>query len=57
LYNPVKIALAGILAWLFFWLVTPVYATGTIAPSAIAYVAACYIAFFLGCLAHSIARH
>jgi oligosaccharide repeat unit polymerase len=54
LYNPAAIALTGILAWLFFWIVTPVYATGTIDPSALAYIAACYVGFFLGCFAHTV---
>jgi len=54
LYNPARIALAGIGVWLFFWLITPVYATATLAPTAIFYVACCYIGFFLGCGAYTL---
>jgi oligosaccharide repeat unit polymerase len=54
LYNPARIALAGIGVWIFFWLITPVYATSTLEPTAMLYIAFCYAGFFLGCGAYTL---
>lgn len=52
MYNPSRIALAGIFVWLFFWLVTPVYATVELSATAMLYIALCYLGFFAGCAAY-----
>lgn len=49
MYSPARIALAGIGVWLVFWLVTPVYATTSLEPTAMLYIVFCYLGFFLGC--------
>ncbi len=49
MYSPARIALAGIGVWLFFWLVTPVYATTPLEPTAMLYIVFCYLGFFIGC--------
>jgi hypothetical protein len=51
-YNPSRIAIAGIVAWLFFWLVTPVYATVSLSATAMVYIGLCYAGFFAGCAAY-----
>jgi hypothetical protein len=51
-YNPSRIAVAGMVAWLFFWLITPVYATAELSWSAMLYIALCYAGFFAGCAAY-----
>ncbi len=55
MYNPARIALAGIIAWLFFWLITPVYATTELNPMAMLFIASCYAGFFLGCALYAVA--
>lgn len=41
-YDPLKVALLGIAAWVFVWLATPVYVTGFVSVGALAYIALCY---------------
>lgn len=52
MYNPSRIAVAGLVAWLFFWLVTPVYATVDLSATAMVYIGLCYLGFFAGCAAY-----
>ncbi len=52
MYNPTRIALAGMAAWAFFWLITPVYATVDLSATAMLYIAFCYLGFFAGCAAY-----
>jgi oligosaccharide repeat unit polymerase len=51
-YNPARVALAGMVAWLFFWLVTPVYPTADLSATAMLYIGVCYLGFFVGCAAY-----
>src|SRR6476469_8251965 len=39
-------------AWLFFWLVTPVYPTADLSATAMLYIGVCYLGFFVGCAAY-----
>jgi hypothetical protein len=50
LWSPAKVAIAGVLAWLFFRLVAPVRAIEPLATSAVLFVILCYACFFVGCL-------
>ena len=52
MYNPSRIAVAGLVAWLFFWLVTPVYVTAELSATAMLYIGFCYAGFFAGCIAY-----
>lgn len=52
MYNPTRVALAGIFAWAFFWLVTPVYPTASLSATAMLYIGVCYLGFFIGCAAY-----
>ena len=49
-YSPNKLALGGILAWIFIWLITPVDVIGHIAPGALVYSIICYVFLFVGTL-------
>lgn len=55
MYNPARVALAGLVAWLFFWLITPVYATLELSATAMLYIGLCYAGFFIGCAAYTMA--
>lgn len=47
-YDPLKVALLGIAAWVVVWLATPVYVTGFVSGGALGYVALCYGGFAIG---------
>lgn len=53
-YDPLKVALLGVAAWIVVWLATPVYATGFVSGGALAFIALCYLGFAVGVL---LARH
>lgn len=47
-YDPLKVALLGIAAWVVIWLATPVYVTGFVSGGALGYIALCYGGFAIG---------
>ena len=52
MYNPARIAVAGLVAWAFFWLITPVYLTAELSATGMLYIGFCYAGFFAGCAAY-----
>jgi len=49
-FSLTKLAIGGIVAWCFFWLITPVDVVGHVAPGAMIYIVVCYIFLLLGAL-------
>lgn len=50
LYFPEKIALSGLLVYLFVWLITPVESVFNFSWGALGFIFTCYLFFFFGCL-------
>lgn len=53
LFHPERVALAGLLVWLLLWLIAPLDQVFPLAWQPMAYMAAGYAGFWLGCLALS----
>ena len=47
-YSPNKLALGGVLAWIFIWVITPVEVVGYVAPGAVIYSLVGYVFLVLG---------
>ena len=48
LYNPSKVAVAGVLVWASVWLIMPLEVTGYLSWGATFYIVGCYLALFAG---------